>query len=155
DGEHASHAPPAPAPAAGDTAAGQTPASATASESKPGPAGKPGGEGEDSDAGRERIRVDLDGLPDRLAAVPVPEARYSSLRAVAGGLVWLRSQLAGVLGESQGDPDDDPPRPSLERFDLGQRRCSELVSELDWFEVSGDGERLLVFDHDDLRVLPA
>ncbi|HEY7431355.1 MAG TPA: S41 family peptidase [Streptosporangiaceae bacterium] len=104
---------------------------------------------------RPVVRVDLDGLPDRLAAVPVAESRYSGLRAVSGGLAWLKSNVAGVLGESQGDPDDDPPRPSLERFDLGQRSCCEVVPELDWFEVSGDGERLLVADHGDLRVIPA
>jgi tricorn protease len=101
------------------------------------------------------MRVDLDGLPDRLAAVPVAESRYSSLRTVSGGLAWLKSNVAGVLGESQGDPDDDPPRPSLERFDLGPRSCCEVVRELDWFEVSGDGERLLVADHGELRVIPA
>jgi tricorn protease len=141
--------------AAGDSAPEEARAGATGGDGAPGPAGKPGGEGEGPGTESERIQVDLDGLPGRLAAVPVPEARYSCLRAVAGGLVWLRTQLAGVLGESQGDPDDDPPRPCLERFDLGQRRCSELVSELDWFETSGDGDRLLVFDHGDLRVLPA
>jgi tricorn protease len=104
---------------------------------------------------RPAIRVDLDGLADRLAAVPVAESRYSGLRAVSGGLAWLKSSVTGVLGESQGDPDDDPPRPSLERFDLGQRSCCEVVAELDWFEVSGDGERLLVADRGELRVIAA
>ena len=35
------------------------------------------------------------------------------------------------------------PRPGLEHFDLEQQRCTELVDEVDWFEVSGDGSRLV------------
>jgi tricorn protease len=90
-----------------------------------------------------------------VVGVPVPEARYSALRAVKGGLAWLREPLAGVLGESAADPDSGTPRPALERYDLAKREVTELVDELDWFEVSGDGTRLVVSGGDDLRVLPA
>ena len=83
------------------------------------------------------------------------EARYSSLRAVKGGLAWLREPVAGVLGEGVASPEDDAPRPVLERFDLRKREVAELVGELDWFDVSGDGTRLVVKDHDELRILPS
>ena len=83
------------------------------------------------------------------------EARYSGLRAVKGGLAWLREPVAGVLGEGNASPEDDAPRPILERFDLRKREVTELVGELDWFDVSGDGTRLVVRDHDELRVLPS
>src|SRR5208283_172405 len=87
--------------------------------------------------------------------VPVIEARYSGLRATKGGLAWLREPVAGVLGEGNASTDDEAPRPVLERFDLRKREVAELVGELDWFDVSGDGTRLVVRDRDDLRVLPA
>ena len=83
------------------------------------------------------------------------EARYSGLRAVKGGLAWLREPVAGVLGEGTASPEDDAPRPVLERFDLRKREVTELVGELDWFDVSGDGTRLVVRDHDELQVLPS
>jgi tricorn protease len=102
-----------------------------------------------------QVTVDTDGLAARIEAVPVEEARYSSLRAVSGGLAWLKAPLTGVLGEGLGDPDADPPRPSLERFDLGKRKCSELVAGLDWFEVSGDGKRVVIRDHHELSVVSA
>jgi tricorn protease len=107
--------------------------------------------------GREApaVTVDVDGLPGRVVGVPVAESLYSSLRAVSGGLAWLRSEVTGVLGEGAADPDDAPPRPALERFDLAKRTCSELVAALDWFEVSGDGSRLVIRDHGELRVIPA
>ena len=104
---------------------------------------------------RTEVSVDAEGLPGRVVGVPVIEARYSGLRAVKGGLAWLREPVAGVLGEGRANAEDDAPRPVLERFDLGKREVTELVGELDWFDVSGDGTRLVVRDHGDLRVLPS
>ncbi|HEY1733517.1 MAG TPA: PDZ domain-containing protein, partial [Acidimicrobiales bacterium] len=109
----------------------------------------------DEDAERVDVPVDPDGLPGRVVGVPVIEARYSGLRAVKGGLVWLREPVAGVLGEGAASPEDDAPRPLLERFDLHKREVTELVAELDWFDVSGDGTRLAVKDHDELRIVPS
>jgi tricorn protease len=109
----------------------------------------------DKDDERVEVSVDPDGLPGRVVGVPVIEARYSHLRAVKGGLAWLREPVAGVLGEGVASPGDDAPRPLLERFDLRKREVTELVGELDWFDVSGDGTRLVVKDHDELRILPA
>ena len=63
--------------------------------------------------------------------------------------------VRGVLGESAADLDDAAPRPALERYDLRKREVTELVEELDWFDVSGDGTRLVVKDRGELRVLPA
>ena len=104
---------------------------------------------------RTEVSVDAEGLPGRVVGVPVIEARYSGLRAIKGGLAWLREPVTGVLGEGNASTEDDAPRPVLERFDLHKREVTELVSELDWFDVSGDGTRLVVRDRDDLKVLPS
>jgi tricorn protease len=110
---------------------------------------------EDTDTERVTVSVDAEGIWGRVVGVPVVEARYSGLRAVKGGLAWLREPVAGVLGEGAASLEDDAPRPLLERFDLGKREVTELVAELDWFDVSGDGTRLAVRDHDELRILPS
>jgi tricorn protease len=114
----------------------------------------PAGEKSDS-AERPVVTVHADGLADRVVGVPVPEARYSGLRAVKGGLAWLREPVAGVLGEGGAELDGDPARPALERFDLRKREVTELAGELDWFAVSGDGTRLVIKDGNDLRVVPS
>jgi tricorn protease len=123
------------------------------------PGGRPLGQDTDTDKSNspERVEVSVDGegFSGRVVGVPVIEARYSGLRAVKGGLAWLREPVAGVLGEGAASPEDDEPRPVLERFDLRKREVTELVGELDWFHVSGDGTRLVVKDDDDLRVLPS
>ncbi len=131
-------------------------AAGTPSPFGPMPDGRPLGQenGEDPD-GEPAVTVDADGLAERVIAIPVEEARYRYLRPVKGGLVWLRAPVAGVLGEGGAGPDDDRPRPALQRFDLRKREVKELVGALDWFRVSGDGTRLVVRDHDELRVLPS
>ncbi len=136
-------------------------AAATPSPFGPLPGGRPvsaeDSKDADDDGGPDdpqAVTVDPEGLAERVVAVPVEEARYFGLRAVKGGLAWRRTPVAGVLGEGGAALDDDRPRAALERFDLGKREVTELVSELDWFAVSGDGTRLVVKDGDDLRVLP-
>jgi tricorn protease len=122
----------------------------------PMPAGRPLSQepGEDPADG-VTVTVDPDGLAGRIVTVPVEEARYRGLRSVKGGLVWLRSPVAGVLGEGGADLDDDRPRSALQRFDLRKREIKELAAGVDWFRVSGDGTRLVVHDHDELRVMPS
>jgi tricorn protease len=118
--------------------------------------GDAGAKDEDQDdSEREVVTVHPDGLPSRVVAVPVAEARYSALHAVKGGLAWLREPVTGALGEGTAGPDDDGPRQVLERFDVTRRKTTELTDEVDWFTVSGDGTRLVVGDGDEVRVLPS
>ena len=121
------------------------------------PGGRPVGNGENSKDSSERVRltVDTDGISSRVVAVPVDEARYYSLAAAKGGLLWLRYPLSGVLGEGIADPEDAHPRPALERFDLRKREASVLAGEVSWFAVSGDGARLVIGDRGDVRVVPS
>jgi tricorn protease len=101
------------------------------------------------------VTVDLEGLADRIAALPVPESRYSSLHPVKGGLAWLCEPLTGGLGEGGARPGDSGPRPALQRFDFARQSVTVLEEDVDWFETSGDGTRLVVSDDDTLTVLPA
>ncbi len=115
-----------------------------------------GGKNQDqNDSEQAVVTVDTDGIESRVVTVPVAEGRYSSLHAVKGGLAWLREPVSGVLGEGAAHPDDDRPRPALERFDLKRRTRTELTGELDWFTVSGDGTRLVIGDGDQVRVVPS
>ena len=124
----------------------------------PQPGGRPVGGGENSkDLSSERsaLTVDTDAISSRVVAVPVDEARYYSLAAVKGGLVWLRYPVAGLLGDGVADLEESRPKPVLERFDLRKREASVLTSEVSWFAVSGDGTRLVVGDDHKVRVVPS
>lgn len=103
----------------------------------------------------EQTTVDVEGLEQRLVPLPVPGGRYEQLRAVAGGLVWLRKPLQGELGDDRAKVEDEPGRPFLEHLDLRSGRTTELAEGVDRVEASGDGTRLLLADKDELRVVPA
>ncbi len=114
----------------------------------------------DATAGGDRpqvppVLVETTRMADRIVAVPVSEARYSGLRAVKDGLAWLREPVTGNLGIGGAQLTDDTPRPVLERFDFARRDVCELAGEVDWFEASGDGARLVTSDHGKLTVIPA
>jgi tricorn protease len=98
--------------------------------------------------------VDLEGIADRVVVVPVPAARYSGLTAVKDGLLWLRSPLSGVLGDDLAKPGAHRPRPVLERFDLGKLKSEVLVDGLSGYAVTGDGQRMVVEDRGELRLVP-
>ncbi|MGH3203313.1 MAG: S41 family peptidase [Streptosporangiaceae bacterium] len=133
------------------------------------PAGKPaetpaaggesasaGGTATDGDGPRvPPVSVETTGIGDRIVALPVPEARYSGLRAVKGGLAWRREPVTGNLGIGGAQPTDGAPRPALERFDFARRDVRELAGKVDWFEASGDGTRLVTSDHGKLTLIPA
>jgi tricorn protease len=116
-------------------------------------AGDSGGETETPAA--RPVTIDVEGIGARVVAVPVPEARYTALRAVKGGLAWLRKPVLGNLGQGGARPTDEPPRPDLERFDMQRQKVTVLREDVDWFEVSGDGSRIVAGDHGKLTVLPA
>jgi tricorn protease len=101
-----------------------------------------------------QVSIDAENIGDRIVALPVPEGRYSRLRAVKGGLAWLREPLAGNLGIGGARPTDDAPRPVLERFDFDRREATDLRDDVDWFEASKDGTRLVVSDRGRLTVIP-
>jgi tricorn protease len=103
------------------------------------------------DAGPE-VRVDPEGLAERVVALPVSEARYYRLRAGKDCLLWLRATPTGVLGDGLAEGAEGP-RPVLERYDLARRRHDRIADPADGFEVSGDGTRLVVRDRRALRVL--
>ncbi|MCL2730758.1 MAG: PDZ domain-containing protein, partial [Actinomycetia bacterium] len=119
--------------------------------------GSPVGSGLDpgESAGDGPVVVETEGLPNRVTPFPVAASKYSALEPVQGGLVWLRWPISGALGETFVNPTDPSARPTLEYFNLGKSKRTELVHHMDWYSVSGDGRRLAVFDEGELAVLPA
>ncbi|MDX3241760.1 S41 family peptidase [Streptomyces sp. ME18-1-4] len=124
-------------------------------EGRPAAGGLDPVEEEDEGAGGA-VTVEIEGLESRVTPFPVTASKYSALHPVAGGgLVWLRWPISGALGETFANPDDTSGRPTLEYFTISKAKKSELVGDLDWFAVSGDGTRLVVVDEGDLRAVPS
>ncbi|MFJ9863665.1 S41 family peptidase [Streptomyces sp. NPDC101165] len=119
------------------------------------PFGTPDKEETPDAEGTPATRIDLDGLADRIVPFPVEAGRYANLRAAKDGVLWLRYPVRGVLGASRATPDDPDPKTELERYDLAQQRLEHLAADADYFEVSGDGKRVLLWTDSRLKVVPA
>ncbi|MGW6914650.1 S41 family peptidase [Kitasatospora sp. NPDC054939] len=121
----------------------------------PSPFAAPAEDGTPRDDGDGTVRIDPQGLGDRLVPFPVIASKYSATDAVRGGLVWLRWPISGTLGQTFTGAEETSGRPSLEYFDLTRGTRTTLVDKLDGYAVSGDGGSIAVYSAGTLRIVPA
>lgn len=113
-----------------------------------GPNQRKGGGGQDQ---VPEVKIDVEGLSERIIPVPVVPGRYRKLRVSHKGLLWLRDPPWGVLGE--GRPGGwDGPRPSLIHYDIDKRKERNIVDSLDDYNPTGDGKSVVVKDDKRLRM---
>lgn len=102
-------------------------------EDKKEPQGK---EGEKKPAPVE-VKIDLDGLDQRILALPVPARDYRMLRSAEGGLLFYLE-----LAPNQ-PPDADPPNAVLRLFDFKERKEDIYIPSVIDYAVSENGKKLL------------
>ena len=134
-----------------DAASGAAPASETkpaesakgaaAIGTKPADAAKPAesakakpGAGEVKD-----VKIDLDGIDQRILSVPMPARRYTALQVGKAGTL-----LALEVQERSGDgPPEGPPGLTIHRYDLKARKSDAPLSGVSSFQMSYGGEKAL------------
>jgi tricorn protease len=91
---------------------------------------------DESEAAKGPIRIDFDGLEQRVARVPVGPDNYGSLSAVEGYLVYVRGTpfYYGI------GPDV---KPAIQVFSLDKREEKTLVEGSNSYALSADGKKLL------------
>jgi len=77
------------------------------------------------------IKIDLDGLKDRILQLPVPPAQYSFLNSVGSSIYYFRSTRA-----SEG-------KRTLCLFDTATKK-ETVLGPVDGFEISANGQKMLV-----------
>lgn len=89
------------------------------------------------DGTKRDLRIDFEGLAERVARVPVPFDNYSSLTAAPGKLLFLKNP-AFAFGR-------EPARqPALETYDLAGRQAKTLADGVEGYVLSPDGTKVLV-----------
>ena len=103
---------------------------------------KPSDEKANSDAAKappkpvKPIKVDLAGIENRIVALPLPAADYVGLAAGKKGSLYIL-QNADPVGSSPGAP-------TLSRWILEDRKTEKLAEGVESFELSADGEKMLL-----------
>lgn len=104
---------------------------------------KPAEKGEEkkSDEGDKKaespmVRIDLDGIQQRIVSLPVPERTYSRLQAIEDKLFYMELQPYQGLSFA-------PPAFTLNVFDFKERKGDVFVERMSAYWVSADGKALM------------
>jgi tricorn protease len=92
-----------------------------------------------------KVVVDLDGLGQRIQAIPLPEAVYTDLQVAKTGELYYLKSTGGQDRFERGEA-------SLDHYSLTKRKEDSLVEKVDGFELSRDGKRVLLRMKDTLSI---
>jgi tricorn protease len=132
---------PSPLPPEGDA----PPAAAKAADAK---AGKPEGAGAKPPA-PSAVRIDLDGIADRIVALPTGGATLRNLQVGKTGELYYLWTPATPSFQALNAPAE------LKRFTLQDRSAKTLLGGVDAYRVSRDGEKVLFQQGKSWKVAPS
>jgi tricorn protease len=112
------------------------PAEAKSPEAKA-PESKPAEPGKGPEAKPVTVKIDFDGLLQRILSVPLPARNYVSLQAGKAGTLLAMEGPASYVIQS------GPPGFSVQRYDLKARRSDTVASGISSFEMARNGEKYL------------
>jgi tricorn protease len=114
-------------------------------EKKPGEdAKKDDKEQQDKDAKPKKpVKVDLDGIHDRLVALDIPSANYRNLRLVNDRIFYMRRTVADDRGDDDDDGGPDSRRWHLCSYSLEDRK-ETTHGDVSNYEITYDGKKMLV-----------
>jgi len=105
-------------------------------------AGDKSEEDTDKKSDKPTTKIDLDGLSDRIVALPVAERSYTALTvAHDGALFFMELQQPGTSTEPGGN---GPFRAVLKRFDLKTKKAATAMDRVQGYVLSHDGKTMLV-----------
>jgi tricorn protease len=105
------------------------------------------GDDEEDEEAIPPTRIDLDGLQQRVVALPVALRNYGDLAVGEDGtLYYLQFVQAGTSVEAPGD--DSEEGNSLWQFDFEERAPEELLEDVSSLTISADGKQLLLSSAD-------
>lgn len=99
------------------------------------------------------VKIDLEGLQDRLVAFPVKDGRYRKIVGIEGKVLYSSFPVHGSLDEDWAE--GSKVRGSLKCFNLKSREEESLFEGIVSFGVSGNGKQMAIWADGKLRVLPA
>jgi tricorn protease len=84
------------------------------------------------------VKIDLDGIDQRILSLPIPAKNYSNMVSGKSGILFL-SEVAPVVTED----DQQNLTGTIQKFDLSKRKLDKFMDEVNDFTISADGEKIL------------
>jgi len=82
------------------------------------------------------VKIDLEGIGQRIVALPIPPKDYQALNAGKTGILFLAEGP-----EVPGDGDES--KITVQKFDLSKRKVDKFMDDVNQFVLSSDGSKLL------------
>jgi tricorn protease len=89
------------------------------------------------------VKVDLDGIHDRISGVEIVPGNYSDIRVVDDRIFYLRRTVADQEGEEEGDQDGPDRKAHLCSYNMEDRK-EIVLGDVNAYQISEDGKRMLV-----------
>ncbi|PYI89142.1 MAG: protease [Verrucomicrobia bacterium] len=91
------------------------------------------------------VKVDLDGLHERIAAVETTPGDYRDLRLIGDRIFYLRRTVGDETGEEEEDPFQNPGdrKSHLCAYSLEDRK-ENVLGDVNGYQISADGKKMLV-----------
>ncbi|HYZ93246.1 MAG TPA: PDZ domain-containing protein [Actinomycetota bacterium] len=100
------------------------------------------------------IRIDVDGIADRVVAFPMPEGRYTQVWGIRNKVLFTSVPVSGTLQQDWFDVDEQP-KGKIDVYDLNELKLDMIVGGVTGFRVSADGSTLVYQAGRRLRALRA
>src|SRR5437870_6247330 len=89
------------------------------------------------------VKVDLDGIHDRISGVEIVPGNYSDIRLVDDRIFYLRRTVVDQEGEDEADQDGPDRKAHLCAYSMEDRK-ETVLGEVNAYQISADGKRMLV-----------
>ncbi len=84
------------------------------------------------------VKIDIDGIGQRILSLPIPGKNYLSLVPGKSGFIFLSEGPQVITGEEGPNLSQ-----TIQKFDLSKRKLDKVMDEVNDFVVSLDGEKIL------------
>ena len=85
----------------------------------------------------KNFKIDLDGIQNRIVALPMPPTNVTTLTAAKDLIVYSTTPVQGLSGPLPGES------PAVHGYDLKERKDKVIIENVDRFALSFDGAKLL------------
>ena len=134
-------------------AADAKPADAKPAEPKPVDGAPPAVPAPEPKKPPEPVRIDLEGIEDRVVPFPVPEGRYVSIAGARGRALFLSIPVEGALDAEARGATEPPARGCLEAYDVTEDKVVPVADRVSGYSLSLGGKALLVRSGNRLRAV--
>src|SRR5690606_18888705 len=117
--------------------------------------GKGADEEEESRSARDpvEVRIDFEGIENRVIPFPVPEGRYGRILAVRGRAVYTNFPVTARFDEA--DRDADSQEGSVHYWDFEKNKSGQISDRVNDIRLSLDARVLSIRSGNRIRALPA